>query len=177
MTVQTTTGTVATDNGSPPETETGTDSTNTGTDSEKETGAATDGESTEEGRLKFLRSKLDEATKKLKAFEVADEERRRADMSESEKLKADLEAARAENAELRRKTIAAENGLDDELAARLRGDTPEELAEDAKRLAALIGKRKPTAPPAKDVGLGGTVGDGDVPTDPIALHRKWSGKS
>jgi hypothetical protein len=167
-----TTETDADDKGSPPETGTDADSKPTDTDPEKGEGDGKGEESTEEeGRLKFLRGKLDEAVSKLKAFEDAEAARQRDEMTESEKLKADLETIRSENIELRRKMIATEHGLDDELAARLKGDTPEELAEDAKRLAELIGKKSPPkSPPAKDVGIGVPSRDG-VPSDPVAAHR------
>jgi hypothetical protein len=173
MTLKSESETDTTDNGTPTGKVDETGSTDTGKEPEKGTEAGTPDESTEEGRLKFLRSKLDEATAKVKAFETADEERKRADMSEGEKLKADLEALRSENAELRRKAIAAEFGLDEDLAGRLRGDTPEELAEDAKALAEKLGStKKPAAPPAKDVGLGAPSKGDEMPSDPVAAYRK-----
>lgn len=100
--------------------------------------------------------KLREQEKALKArakladeLEAENRKRAEAEMTEAERLKAALQEAEAkalayERAE-RRRAAAAVVKLPPEFADRLRGETAEELAEDAERLAELL---KQTAKPA-----------------------------
>lgn len=178
MTVKSETETVETDNGTPPETG---DPAGTGdNDTPPETGDDDDtppAPTEEEGRLKFLRGKLDEATAELVKLRKAEEERARAEMSETERARADAEKAAAENLTLRRELVALRHGLDPEIAERLRGDTAEELEADAKALAEKFGsKAKKPAPPASSAGVGIAGGD-ETPLDPLEAHRKFTGQT
>lgn len=185
MSTTATTATAELDNGG--DTETGTPSeqsdttdTSTATDETDETDGSNVTDETngdEAARLKFYQGKAREFEAELKKLRKAEEDRQRAELTELERLKADLEQRDTELATIRRDAmlarISAEHGLTAELAERLKGDTEDELAEDAKRLAELIGKRKPNTPPASDAGIGGKAGD-DLPTDPVALARRFT---
>lgn len=94
------------------------------------------------------------------------EEFKRAQMTESEKVTADRDAAvkRAEDAEAkiaalnREKLVAAaaaSANLPASMADRLRGETPEELAADAKALAASIGYDRGPVDPSQGKGTSG----------------------
>ena len=98
-----------------------------------------------------LKNKSEEATRvhaKLQRFEAAEEERRKAELSEIERLKLDLEQAqtKARQAELSalKREIADKTGLPAALALRLTGETPEALEADAKALLEALPKK--TAP-------------------------------
>ena len=178
MTMTSNTATESTDNGvegeTPEPSEHETDaSTATATD---EDGDA-EGSNVTDERLKFYQRKARENEQELKKLRKVEDERQRAELSEVERLKTDLDARDAELSELKgnalRSRISAEHGLDAELAERLRGDTEEELAEDAARLAELVGKRKPKAPAAADAGIGVQGGD-SLPTDPVELARRFT---
>ena len=85
---------------------------------------------------------------KLSKFEKAEEERKRAEMSEIDKLKADLELTqtafkKAQHDNLKR-DVAAKTGLPAVFADRLQGETPEALEADALALLEAIPKK--TAP-------------------------------
>ena len=99
-------------------------------------------------------------------------------MSEVDRLTADLEAREVELTELKgnalRSRISAEHGLDAELAERLRGVTEEELTADAARLAELVGKVRPKAPPAASAAGIGVNGGNPLPTDPVELARRFT---
>lgn len=100
--------------------------------------------------LKAANREAAERRKRLEAFEQAEAARKQAEMTESEKLKADLEAARKALAAHARteqaRLVAQKVGLPDALAARLQGETPEEMEADAKALLEALPKAKPTAP-------------------------------
>ena len=101
-----------------------------------------------ERAAKQASKELEEARKKLKAFEDRDK-------SETDKLteKASEAEKRAERAEkaLLRAQVAGEKKLPAELADRLQGDTKEELEADAERLAELV---KPAGAPTVDTDAG-----------------------
>ncbi len=103
-----------------------------------------------EKQQRTLTNKTEENTrihKKLDGFEKAEDERKKAAMTETEKLKADLEAANKKLAEHnrteQRRTIAAKVGLPLAFASRLQGETPEELEADAKSLLEALPKPPP----------------------------------
>lgn len=84
-------------------------------------------------------------TKKLTALEEAEQKRKEAEMTETEKLKSRAETAESKLNELEKKEkkrVAAEKaGLPIEFADRLQGETPEELEADAKILAEKLPKK------------------------------------
>lgn len=168
MTTKPTTETDAADNVDETETDSKTETTETTEETETD---SKDGEedSNVTPREKELRKLLRENEKELKRLRKAEEEARRAEMTETEKLREELEASKSELVGLRRKSIATEHGLPADLAERLRGVTEEELVEDAKRLAALV---KPPKPTSKDVGIGAPGADESLPSDPVAAHRR-----
>lgn len=85
--------------------------------------------------------------KKLEELEAQERARADAELSELDKLKkanADLLSKQTEwERERAKQSAAAEAGLDASLADRVKDGTPEEMLEDAKRLAELLPK-KPT---------------------------------
>ena len=170
MEAEPTTETDAADNGdetgkvTEPETTKTTDETETDSKDEEDGSNVTP-------REKELRRLLRKNEKELDRLRKAEDERRKAELSESEKLREELEEKETKLSALVRAKVAAEHGLDAELAERLRGVTEEELSEDAERLATLT---KPKPPKAKDVGLGGGSSKDEDPSDPRELHRKWS---
>lgn len=95
------------------------------------------------------------------------------DLSEVDRLKRELEQAKAapkEDAEARlenaRLTLALDNGLTAKQAKRLRGSTPEELEADLPELLELLGeqaKEKETSPPRGRFRTGND--DGDLPDE------------
>ena len=169
MTDKPTTETDAADNGDETETDSKPETTETTNETETDSKDEEDG-SNVTPREKELRKLLRENEKKLVRLEKAEEARRRAEMTETEKLREELSSKDSELAELRRKTIAAEFGLDADLSERLRGTTEEELREDAESLAKLV---KPPKPKSTDVGIG-VAGKEDAPVDPVELARSWS---
>lgn len=101
---------------------------------------------------------------KLAEFEKAEEERKRSEMTEIERLQADLEASRKAEEDARaeiakrdldaeRARIAAEFKIPAAMAGRITGATPEEMRDDAKALAEAIGPY--TGPADKSAGRGG----------------------
>ena len=181
MTTTTATATETSDNGDPAATDetsetTTTTDTSTATDETDEDEAST----VTPERLKFYQLKAREQEQELKKLRKAEEERQRAEMTELDRLKADL-AAKDEELELIRVSaikakLSAEFNLDAELVERLKGDTEEELREDAARLSELVGKAKPKTPPAGDAGIGGKAGE-VLPTDPVELARRFTGRA
>lgn len=170
MTTKPTTETDAADN------ETGTEKDpNSETTTDEKTEPETGSDSEESGsnvtpREKFLRGKLRDTEKELESFRKAEEDRRRAEMTEAEKLREEIAEKDSKLGKLLRKSIAAEHGLDAEFAERLQGVTEEELTEDAKRLAALVVPKKPTIPKPEDVGIG-VPGSTEGESDPVKAHR------
>lgn len=82
--------------------------------------------------------------------------------SEQEKLADQLSTAVRERDEAikaaSRLRVAVEKGLPADLVDRLRGDTDDELAEDADKLLALVAKDDTPRPPAPDPRQGGNGG-------------------
>ncbi len=92
--------------------------------------------------LKALKDANAEAAKHRKALE----DKARVEMSEVEKLKADLEAERSERMNALREVVAAKYSLPDALAKRLLGVTREEMEQDAKALAESLPKAAVKSP-------------------------------
>jgi hypothetical protein len=93
---------------------------------------------------------LKEAAKRLTELETAEAKRKEAEMTELQKLQAQLEATNKalhakELAEARR-AAADKVGLPAALANRLQGETPEELEADAQALLDTLPKPQPTEP-------------------------------
>ena len=117
--------------------------------------------------IEALRAEIKELKPKAKQADeltAAEQKRKEAEMTELQKLTAQLEKA---NAELKaaqladmRRTAAVEVGLPLVFADRLKGETPEELAEDAKkRLEALPKTPKTPAVSATNPGAGASQGE------------------
>lgn len=121
-----------------------------------------------------------ELEKRLKDFDAkakaADDEKLVANqegMKLAEKYKAEAEAARTELAKLQltalRERIARKNGLPDELAARLRGETEDEINADAVELAKHI---KPADDKGKKPGSSLTAIPGGSPSQETHAQAK-----
>ena len=86
------------------------------------------------------------ALDKLSKFEEAEKQRKEAEMTETDKLKVRAETAEAQTAKLllekQRGKVAAKVGLPLILADRIKGETPEEMEEDAKQMLTVIPKQK-----------------------------------
>ena len=117
--------------------------------------------------IEALRAEIKELKPKAKQAEeltAAEQKRKEAEMTELQKLTAQLEKA---NAELKaaqladmRRTAAVEAGLPLVFADRLKGETPEELAEDAKKILEALPKtpKTPTVS-ATNPGAGASQGE------------------
>ena len=117
--------------------------------------------------IEALRAEIKELKPKAKQAEeltAAEQKRKEAEMTELQKLTAQLEKANAELkaaqlAEMRR-TAAVEAGLPLVFADRLKGETPEELAEDAKKILEALPKTPKTpAVSATNPGAGASQGE------------------
>ena len=102
--------------------------------------------------------------KKLEAFEKAEDERKKAEMSEIDRLKLEGEELSAENQKLKysgqQTTIAMEVGLPPAFADRIKGGTSEEMKADAEALLAAM-PVKPEANP-KTTNPGDSARDGET---------------
>ena len=86
------------------------------------------------------------AAAELERYKKLEEDRKQAEMSETERLQAELDKARGE---LKAKTVrtmqievAAKVGIPAALSDRLKGETPEEMEEDAKAILDMLPKQK-----------------------------------
>lgn len=111
--------------------------------------------------------KLEKAEARLKKYEDANKSEK--DRLEESKKAAEDRASKAE-AELLRVRVAVKKNLPSELAERLRGDTEEELEEDAERLSELVKPGKPSV----DTDAGKGKAASEAPTDPAALADRVS---
>lgn len=113
---------------------------------------------------KALRDKNKAYEDQFKEFEAWKESQK----TEEQKAAERTQALEAENAALKRAAliarVQASTNLPDALVERLRGDTEEELTEDAKALAALVTPAAP-APPAPNPGQSVAPGT-EEPGDP-----------
>ncbi len=99
--------------------------------------------------IRKQREELKQAKKtaaELERYRKMEEERKQAEMSETERLQAELDKARGE---LKAKTVrtmqievAAKVGIPAALSDRLKGETPEEMEEDAKAILEMLPKQK-----------------------------------
>ena len=99
--------------------------------------------------IRKQREELKQAKKtaaELERYRKMEEERKQAEMSETERLQAELDKARGE---LKAKTVrtmqievAAKVGIPAALSDRLKGETPEEMEEDAKAILDMLPKQK-----------------------------------
>lgn len=118
---------------------------------------------------KQARQELEAAQAKLKEYEDRD----KTEAEKAEEARKALEA-RAEKAEaaLLRERVARKHNLPPEIAERLRGDTEEELEEDAKSLSELV-----KAAPSVDTDAGKGKPASEAPSDPASLaagvSRGW----
>lgn len=101
--------------------------------------------------LKDANREAAERRKKLEAYEKAEAEKAAAELSETERLKKQLEDTAAklravEIANLKQRTAAAA-GLPPELADRLQGETEDDLKADAAALVKLMPPKQPKAGP------------------------------
>lgn len=122
------------------------------------------------------KNKAEEAArvhKKLEAYEKAEDERKRAEMSEMDRIKADLEATQTQlkRAQLDnlKNTIATELGLPPLLASRLQGEDKEAITADAKALLEGLPKPKPIVPATNP---GGNASKGE--TEDQRRARIWN---
>lgn len=103
--------------------------------------------------------------KKLEKFEKEEEQRKLAELSEIDKLKLEAETAKKEAAELKlnlkRREIAAKFDLPEILTDRIKGETPEEMEADAKRLVDELPKHKQVKVNETNPG-GGTGREGET---------------
>lgn len=92
--------------------------------------------------LKEANKEAAQRRKKLEELEAKEKERQDAELSELDRLKkqnAELETKQKQlEQEQARQKAALEAGLDVTLIDRIKGDTPEEMLEDAKQLAKLL---------------------------------------
>lgn len=141
-----------------------------------EEGVDNEGEDEPEGGWDQARAleKIRKANAEAKAL------RDRAKAAEGKAATADEALARAETAEkkLLRVTEAVKLGLPVELADRLQGDTPEEIAEDAEKLLALFSPGKTPAPtnrPKPNL-RGGVLPGGEPEKDAKAIVEEALGR-
>jgi len=126
--------------------------------------------------IRKQRDELKQAKKaaaELERYKKLEEERKQAEMSETDRLKAELERAQSE---LKAKTVrtmqievAAKLGLPAALSDRLKGETLEEMEEDAKAILEVLPKQK-AAPNAGATNPGEKAGSGDTFED---AHKRW----
>ena len=126
--------------------------------------------------IRKQRDELKQAKKaaaELEHYKKLDEERKQAEMTESERLKAELGKLQSE---LTAKTVrtmqievAAKLGLPAALSDRLKGETLEEMEEDAKAILEVMPKQK-AAPNLGATNPGEKAGSGD---DFESAHKRW----
>lgn len=91
---------------------------------------------------KALKDANAEAAKRRKELE----ERTKAEMTETDRLKSELAEERKARFEMLRKAIALKHGLPESLASRLQGENEDELEADAAELEKLVPKKKEPSP-------------------------------
>ena len=126
--------------------------------------------------IRKQREELKQAKKaaaELERYRKMEEERKQAEMSETERLQAELDRA---HSELKAKTVrtmqievAAKVGIPAALSDRLKGETPEEMEEDAKAILEALPKQK-AAPNTGATNPGEKAGSGD---DFESAHKRW----
>ena len=126
--------------------------------------------------IRKQRDELKQAKKaaaELEHYKKLEEERKQAEMTESERLKLELDKLQSE---LTAKTVrtmqievAAKLGLPAALSDRLHGETLEEMEEDAKAILEVLPKQK-AAPNTGATNPGEKAGSGDTFED---AHKRW----
>jgi hypothetical protein len=116
--------------------------------------------------IEKLRAEIKELKPKAKQAEElsqAEQKRKEAEMTEMQKLQAQLEKANADLKATRlsdlRRQAAIDAGLPLAFADRLKGETPDELKDDAKKLLAAIPAPKPPNLSATNPGAGASQGE------------------
>ena len=147
------------------------------TETATETVTETQPENTKAQTVEELRAELDRTAKalkeankeaaarrkKLEDFEKADEDKKRSEMSELEKAKADLAKYQSELEAVKlndlKRTTAAKYGIPENLATRLVGATAEEIEADAKQLSETLPKAKEikASPGVTNPGVDGNI--------------------
>ena len=104
--------------------------------------------------------------KKLEAFEKAEAERKQAEMSEIDKLKAQIAEAEAKAARLEKESLqrkaADEAGLPLVFADRIRGESLDEMVADAKGLLEAMPKPDPKKTVVNPTNPGQGAGQGET---------------
>ncbi len=126
--------------------------------------------------IRKLREEAKQAKKaaaELERYRKMEEERKQAEMSETDRLKAELDQMKGE---LKAKTVrtmqievAAKLGIPAALSDRLHGETLEEMEEDAQAILAVLPKQK-AAPNTGATNPGEQAGSGDTFED---AHKRW----
>lgn len=150
--------------------EPGTDSTSTGTDAQKQ-------DAPPEMKRALSKANKEAETLRLKLKEYEDRDKTNEQKLEERATAAEERATAAERAaadvttQLARYQVAVDKGLPAELAARLQGSTPEELAADADNLLAIFGSA--TSATSFDGGARTPAGTGQSMND--LIRRQLSG--
>ncbi len=133
--------------------------------------------------LKAANKEAADRRKKLDAFEKAEADRKSAEMTDLQKAQAEADKLKSELTAARREAIAARHGLPPELAARVVGDTPEDMDADAAKLAALITKpaQQPAAQsqssPAAPAATPALSPDVIAKMTPAEINKQWEAVS
>jgi hypothetical protein len=110
--------------------------------------------------LKEANSEAAKRRKRLDELETAETQRKQAAMTEAERMKAELERTQAElkltQRAILQRAVADETGLPAVFADRLRGETPDELRQDAEALLKSIPKQPKPQPGTTNPGSGRT---------------------
>lgn len=118
-----------------------------------------------------LAAQLRIAQKKLAEFEKAEEDRKKAEMTELDRIKAEAEEAKAKAAKLERENLvtklASTKGLPPELWNRVQGSTPEEIEADVASLLSFV--KAPAPQPATT----GQVQTQAAPPAPKSPKAEW----
>lgn len=122
--------------------------------------------------LKAANAEAAARRKKLEAYEAAEEERKKAEMSEIDRLKLEAEQLEAENAKLKRsnlqKEIAEKIGLPAAFADRINGETLEDMEADAQALLEAMPVKQAANPKITNPGENGSR---QTETDPQKRSR------
>jgi len=135
----------------------------------------------EVAKWKALSRKNEAAAKRNAEAAAKLSELEEAEMSQSEKLNRQVESLQAEltaaNVQLLRNSVAAERGLDPELAAVLQGETADELNESAHQLLAAIAKRfAPKSEMSAAQSGAGVKGEGEALDPQSLVEAVWARK-
>ena len=128
--------------------------------------------------IEKLRGEVKELKPKAKAADdltAAEQKRKEAEMTATQKLQAELDKAKADlkAAQLNdmRRAVAAEVGLPLVFADRLQGETPEDLKTDAEKLLAALPKAAPKPPNLGPTNPGSGASQGESDAQALARIR------